>query len=69
MLNNTSIKKLQVLLKVIYVLFILTFFGGIFYFKNNQFVSDILIFAGIVFAIAYSVFKMIIKHKRKKIIQ
>ncbi len=68
-LDKIITKKNADYIKIIRAFFIISFFGGISFFQNNQLTLDILIIIGIFCAGIYTVLKIINDHKRKEIIQ
>ena len=65
-LDKSLPKKTQIILQIVRVVFFITFFGGIFFFGNNELFSDILIGTGVLFAVAYTIIKIIVERKKKR---
>ena len=65
-LDKSLPKTTQIILQIIRVVFFIVFFGGIFFFGNNEMFSDILIGTGILFAVAFMVIRIIVERKKKR---
>jgi hypothetical protein len=62
-------KKMKIILEFVRVCFVIIFFGGIFYFRNNKNLSEILIFTGVGLSVVYTILDLIVKHKKKQLIK
>jgi len=65
-LDKSLPKTTQIILQIIRVVFFITFFGGVFFFRDSELFSDILICTGVLFAIVYTIIKIIIERKKKR---
>jgi len=65
-LDKSLPKTTQILLQIIRVVFLITFFGGIFFFRNNELFSDVLICASVFLAVTYTIAKIFVERKKKR---
>jgi len=65
-LDKSLPKTTQILLQIIRVVFLIIFFGGIFFFRNNELFSDILMCAGVFLAVVYTIAKIFVERKKKR---
>jgi hypothetical protein len=65
-LDKSLPKTTQIILQIIRVVFFIAFFGGVFFFRDSELFSDILIGTGVLFAIVYTIIKIIVERKKKR---
>ncbi|HVX28689.1 MAG TPA: hypothetical protein VHB70_20235 [Parafilimonas sp.] len=65
-LDKSLPKSTQIILQIVRVAFFVAFFGGIFFFGNNELFSDILVGTGVLFIVVYTIIKIIVARKKKR---
>lgn len=64
-LDKSLPKSTQIILQIVRVVFFVVFFGGIFFFGNNELFSDILVGTGVLLIVVYTIIKIMVERKKK----